>query len=120
MMEKKKMSNHIEEYFAKIEGSKEAFHSRELFKADINDVDLKTDLGIKEIVLINKLLYNDELLSKKGLISPFKSFIYKYLRLKISLDRKSRAEFVNVNKTDKTEEATGLLSNLSNITNVRK
>lgn len=115
-----KMPNHIEEYFAKHEGSKEAFHSRELFKADQENVDIKTDLSIQEIVLINKLLYNNLLLVQKGLKPVYNNFIYQYLRLKISLDRKSRGEFVSVNRGDKVEETTALLSNLSNISNTKK
>ena len=118
--EKKPMPNHIQEYFAKIEGSKEAFHSRELFKASREDVDIKTDLSIQEIVLINKLLFNNELLKKRKLLPVYSDFLYNYMRLKISLDRKSRGEFVSINRGDKTEEATALLSNLANITGVKK
>ena len=116
----KKMPNHIQEYFVKIEGSKEAFHSRELFKASEADVDIKTDLSIDEIVLINKLLFNNELLKAKGIKPIYNNFLYRYMRLKISLDRKSRIEFVNINKGDKTEEAVNLLSGLSNITTPKK
>jgi hypothetical protein len=117
---KKVMPNHIQEYFAKIEGSKEAFHSRELFRASEEDVDIKTDLSIEEIILINKLLFNNELLKSKGIKPVYHNFLYKYMRLKISLDRKSRAEFVNINRGDKTEEAVNLLSGLSNITTPKK
>ena len=42
------------------------------------------------------------------------------MRLKISLKRQSRGEFVTINKGDKTDEALGLMSNLSNISNVKK
>lgn len=121
MTEKRKqMPNHIQEYFAKIEGSKEAFHSRELFKASREDVDIKTDLSIQEIVLINKLLFNNELLKKSKLNPIYQDFLYNYMRLKISLDRKSRGEFVSINKVDHTDEATNLLSNLSNINSSKK
>jgi hypothetical protein len=117
---KKPLPDNIDEYFTKIEGSKEAFHSRELFKAERVDVDIKTDLSIEEIVLINKLIFNNELLAKKGLKPVYTNFLYNYMRLKISLDRKSRQEFVAVNKSDKTDDMLKGMSDLSNITGVRK
>ena len=116
---KKPLPDNIDEYFVKIEGSKEAFHSRELFKAE-KDVDLKTDLGAQEINYINTLMFNDVLLMSKGLKPVFKGFITKYMRLRFSLERKSRGEFVNINKSDKSEEAINLASNLSNITGAKK
>lgn len=116
----KKLSNHIEEYFTKTEGTAEARHSRELFQADKSNVDIKTDLTIQEIILINKLMWNDDLLRRYKLKPVFSFFVDEYLRLKISLDRKSRSEFVSINRADRTEEATKLLSNLSNIGNVKK
>lgn len=116
----KKLPDNIDEYFTKIEGTKEAFHSRQLFEAKREDVDLKTDLSIQEIVLINKLLFNNELLNRKGLVPIYTDFLNHYMRLKFSLDRKSRVEFVSINKTDKTDEMLTGMSNLSNITGVRK
>lgn len=118
--ENKALPNHIDEYFTKIEGSKEQFHSRELFKATKEDVDLKTDLKWQEITIINCLIWNNELLARKGLKPIYTNFINQYLRLKISLDRKSRAEFVSVNRNDKTEEALNLMGSLSNISNTKK
>lgn len=64
---KPKMSSHIEEYFTKIEGTKEAFHSRELFKASREDVDIKTHLTDEEISLISKILWFNDLLKEKKL-----------------------------------------------------
>lgn len=119
-IQSEKMPNHIQEYFAKIEGSKEAFHSRELFKAEKGDVDIKTDLSIQEIVLLNTLMFNNRILAECGLEPVYEDFIYFYMRLKISLDRKSRGEFVSINKTDRTEEATSLLSNVKNIMEPKK
>lgn len=117
---KREMPNHVQEYFAKTEGSSQAFHSRELFEARKDNVDVKTDLSIQEIVLINKLMFNNILLKRKKLKPIYEDFIYNYMRLKISLDRKSRGEFVSVNRGDKMEEASQLMSNLSNITNAKK
>lgn len=115
------LPNHIHDYFVNVEGTKEQFQARELFKASREDVDIKTDLKWKEIILINKLMFNNQMLKEAGLTEVYKDFLYNYMRLKISLDRKSRAEFVSISKGgDKTEEATQLLSNLSNITGSRK
>jgi len=116
----KKMSDNIEEYFAKVEGTKQAFHSRELFQAEENSIDLKTDLSNEEISLINVLSYNDEILKSKGLKPVFSPFIYKYMRLKVSKDRLSRMEFVNVNKVNSNEDILNVASNLKNITEPRK
>lgn len=115
-----KMPNHIQEYFAKVEGTKEMFNSRELFRAEKENVDIKTDLTFKEISYINTLMFNNWVLKSAGLYPIYEIFLEKYMRLKISLDRKSRGEFVSINRGDKTEEAVGLLSSLSNITNSKK
>ena len=45
--------NHIEEYFKEQEQNIKMFSSRELFTAKPDDIDLKTDLSIDEIKLIN-------------------------------------------------------------------
>lgn len=118
----RKLPDNIDEYFVKVEGSKEAINSRELFQADERNVDIKTDLKWEEITLINKIIFHNELLKSKGLPGLYEHFLYHYMRLKISLDRKSRGEFVSINKTDKTDEALNLASNMSNITggNVRR
>ncbi len=47
----KSMSNHIEEYFAETSQSKEVLTSKELFRANPEDVDIKTDLSYQEIIL---------------------------------------------------------------------
>lgn len=116
----KPLPDNIDEYFNKIEGTKEAFHSRQLFEAKREDVDIKTDLTWEEITLINTLLFNNRLLIAKGLNPFYTEYLYNYMRLKISLDRKSRGEFVMVNKTDKTDDMLKGMSDLSNITGVRK
>lgn len=115
-----KMPDNIEEYFAKIEGTKEAFHSRELFKADEDSVDLKTHLKDEEIALINILMFNDILLKEAGLKSVYAEYLYKYMRLKISKDRLSRQEFVSINKTHTPEDMLSTMSNIKNITDVKR
>ena len=117
---KNKMPDHIEEYFAQVEGTSEAFHSRELFKADKDNVDIKTDLTKEEISIITSLIFNDNFLISKKLKPLFQKYYYPYMRLKISLDRKSRAEFVNINKSPSQEDVLNTASNLKNLTDVRK
>ena len=118
---KQKMPDHIEEYFAKEEGSNQAFNSRELFKADKENIDLKTHLTDQEITLINTLFFNDKILKDNGLKQIYSAFIYKYLRLKVSKDRLSRTEFVNTNRTgEQAEETLNKLSNVKNITDTKK
>lgn len=116
-----KMPNHIEEYFTQKEAGKEGLTARELFKAEKEDVDIKTELSQKEILIFNRLTYNDLILKSKKLNCPFEKLIYTYFRLKISLDRKSRGEFVAINQNkDKTEELINKMGAISNITGVKK
>lgn len=115
-----KLPDRIDDYFTKLEGSKEAFHSRELFRADNTDVDLKTDLSPEEISHINTLMFNDRFLVSKGLPALYNKYIIQHMRLKFSLERKSRGEFVSINKDNKTEEALNLASGIANISNVKK
>jgi len=115
-----KMSDNIEEYFAKIEGTKEQFHSRELFKAGEEDIDLKTDLTNEEIGIITTLFFNDSFLKKKGLKPLFINYYYKFMRLKVSKDRKSRGEFVSINRSQSPDDLLNTANNLKNLTDVRK
>ena len=117
----KRMSDHIEEYFAETSQSKEVLTSKELFRASKEDVDIKTDLSIQEIVLINKLKFNNMLLKQAGLTPVYDEFLQDYLRLKISLDRKSRGEFVDMNRgQSKTDDVLDAMSKVSNITGAKK
>ena len=116
----KQMSNHIEEYFAQTEGSKESIISRELFKADDESIDLKTHLQDEEIVLINVLMFNNQILIERGLKPVFQKWIHKFMRLKVSKDRLSRGEFVNVNKQHTAEDTLSSLSNAKNIISSKK
>jgi len=114
-----KIPDHIEEYFAEVEGSKQAMHSRELFNADNENIDLKTDLSNDEINLIAGLKFNDLFLKSKGLKPLFMNYYINYMRLKVSKDRKSREEFVNINKQDSKEDVISMASNLSNISGAK-
>lgn len=113
-----KSNNHIEEYFLKSDNNSQAIASKELFKND--NVETKTELSDEEILIINKLKFNDSILERAGLKPVFNLFTQNYMILKISKERKSRQEFVNINKADKTDEIMSGMGNLSNILNVRK
>jgi hypothetical protein len=115
-----KIPDHIEEYFAEVEGSKQAMHSRELFNADNENIDLKTDLSNDEINLIAGLKFNDLFLKSRGLKPLFMNYYINYMRLKVSKDRQSRKEFVNINKQDSKEDVISMASNLSNISGAKK
>lgn len=114
----KKTNNHIEEYFLKSEGNSKDFASKELFKDE--NIEVRTDINNNEIILINKLIFNDDFLLNKGLNPVFKKFYKNLMKLKISKDRKSRQEFVSINKEDKTDDVLNGMGNISNILNTRK
>lgn len=115
------MKNPIEEFFIKQEGNRDLMVSREVFRADRENVDIRTDVAKQEIGLINALQHNDELLLNKGLKPVYKNYLNNYMRLKLSLDRKSRTEFVNINKAqDTSQDVLQGMANLSNITGVKK
>lgn len=114
-----KLSNHIEEYLIKQEGNRDLIVGKEIFKADDN-VDIKTDLNMQEISYINTLFYNNDLLVSKKLKPVYKDFLTNYMRLKISLDRKSRKEYVDVNRSADVSKMAQDLSNIKNITDVKK
>ena len=120
MENKTSLKNPIEEYFTKIETSKESVNSKAIFEAENDNLDLKTELSIQEIVILNKLEMNNLYLKSKGIKPVFAEFIKNYERLKISLDRKSRGEFVNLNKSNNTDDILNGMSNLSNISGAKK
>lgn len=110
--------------YTKTQGSnKEAIVNKEIFKAD-DDVDVRTDVEWREITIVNSILAMNELFKRNGLSSFAKiqdDYIQQYLRLKISKERKSRAEFVAVNRQQNNiDDATALLGNLSSINNTKK
>lgn len=112
--------DNIDEYILKAEGSRNDISSRELFQGS-KDIDLKTDLTETEITQINTLMFNNSILEESGIEPVFEPVITNFMRLKFSLKRKSREEFVSVNKSsDDVSSASALASNLANITGVKK
>jgi hypothetical protein len=117
---KAEMPNAIREYFAKTEGSKEALHSGILFSATEGDIDLKTELTDQEIVLIDKIKMNELFLELCGIDNFLHKYLNNYMRLKVSRERKSRGEFVDVNRGENSEKVLSLASDLKNITSNKK
>jgi len=115
-----KMSNHIEEYFTQVEKDSKNIASKQLFSGDEKNIDFKSDLTNEDIRNINSLYLNDLYLEKIGLKPIFKDYYHKFMRLVISKDRKSRQEFVNLNKNENADDVINKMSNLSNLTNGRK
>lgn len=115
-----KMPNHIEEYLKQQEDNPRVKSSRELFTAKKDDIDLKTDLGIEEIQNINVLMVNDAFLESRGLKPVFKIFYDEFLRLKVSLNRQSRGEFVKINSDQKADDLLASASNLTNIVGAKR
>jgi len=92
----------------------------ELFEATEQDIDLKTELSYPEIILVNCIFFNNQFLTARDIPSPYNSFITRYLRLKTSLGRKSRAEFVDINKKDKFKENMEQFNSFSQIKKVKE
>lgn len=113
-----KANNHIEEYFLKNDNNTTAIASKELFKGD--NIELRTDLKDEEIILINTMMFNNELLKEVGCEEVFKSFITNFMRLKVSKDRKSRGEFVSINKQNDSADVVSSMANIGNVMNSRK
>jgi hypothetical protein len=115
------MSDHIEEYFVRQGENKEVLTSKELFRADADNVDVKTELDDVEIKIINRMKFNNAYLKSKGLNTIYTDVINNYLRLKISRERKSRVEFVDMNRgQQKTEDILDTMSKVGNITSAKK
>jgi hypothetical protein len=100
---RKQLPSHIDEYFTDSQ-LQENTHYKELFSADEKaDLDLKTEINDDEIRAIATLHFNDVFLQDIGVKPIFVEFYNKFMRLKISRDRKSRSEYVEINKKSREE-----------------
>lgn len=111
------LPNHVEEYISQNLGEQNFI---ELFEATDENVDLRTDVTHEELILINKLLVNNQFLKSKGLGTPYSDFINHYLRLKVSKDRLSRAEFVDINRKERFEQNMSRFNNLKQLMDVKQ
>lgn len=110
------MNNHIEEYFSKTEQG----HGNELFRIDDKNSDIKSELSEEEIRYINTLMMNDQFLERAGIGRVFNNYYRNFLRLKVSLKRQGRSEYVAINKRDNSDETLNKLSAFTNIAGARK
>lgn len=97
-------SPHIDEYFADVHEDAQEKAGRELFTADSENIDVRTELNGTEIYYINAMYMYDDVLRSYGLKDVFRDFYESYFRLKISKDRKSRGEYVSVSRSDRSED----------------
>jgi hypothetical protein len=113
----KKLHNHIEEFLSNKTKSADFI---ELFEAKNDNVDLRTDLTLQEIPLIVAIHFNHEFLKKRGIPSPFGVFINQFERSRVSLDRKSRAEFVDINKKERFENNLEKFNSIAQLQKVKQ
>ena len=112
-----KLFNPLQEY---VKGHSWESTFQELFEAKEDNVDLRTDLMSEEIILINKIKMNNLFLLDKMKLDIYGEFLNSFMRLKFSLERKSRSEFVDVNRRERFDQDMQKLGNFSNIAKVKQ
>lgn len=117
MVEKIKLPNHIEEFLSSKTKTSDFI---ELFEAKNDNVDLRTDLTLQEIPFVVAIHFNHEFLKKRNIPSPFGTFINQFERSRTSLDRKSRAEFVDVNKRERFENNLDKFNSIAQLQKVKQ
>jgi hypothetical protein len=118
-LEHKTGKNHIQEYLIDTANGN-VTASKELFSDE--KIKVKSEASGEEITLLAKLHYNDLTLKDAGLDTLYDGFIQELLTLRVSKERKSRGEFVNINTQDNTDKDVEKFSQFTNILggNVRK
>lgn len=111
--------NPLDSIFKTIKG-KMSHISQELFLSSPTDLLLKTDVVYPEDVLISSLRFNDDFLNNRLGFRVYDSYLKDLLMIRFSLDRKSRSEFVTVNKKDFVDDNLAKLGSIKNLTEVRK
>lgn len=111
------LPNHIEEYLKESVGEN-AF--RDLFEATDENVDLRSELDEKELDCVNKIYINNLFLKEKIGSDIYKQFLIKYMRLKVSFNRGSRGEFVDINRKDHFETNMNRFNTFSNLSKVKE
>ena len=113
------MNNPIDKILKTIKGES-AEKNKILFESGDKDVDLRTDLKYPEDVYVSTLYLNDEFLKNRGLKNIYSFYLNQLQRKRMSLDRGSRQEFVNVNKKDFIDDNLAKIGSVQNLTEVRK
>lgn len=109
------MPNKIKEWLAHSEDKSQTI-SKELFSNE--NVKVKTELEDKAILGLSKIFFNHEFLVNSGLYktneeTPFSKYAKEFMTLKISRQRKSRQEFTDSVKEDKSEEVSNAMGKFS-------
>lgn len=108
----------IDSIFENIEtGSKN--NGIELFRDDSKDIDLKTDLTHTEHVIVSCIATDNEFIKRDLGFDLYGEFLNQFRRHKVSLDRKSRSEFVQVNMKNTIDRDLDRISNLKNLSDSR-
>ena len=94
----------VAEYFDDVNDVRKHTHYDELFNANKDNVDLQTQLSETELRAIATLQTNDKYLNTLGIKNVYDIYINQFMRLKISLDRQSRKEYVEVNKAEQQQQ----------------
>lgn len=106
----------IQEYFSESEKGV----GNELFRIDDGNSDIKSELSEQELRNVNVLMMNDDYLERLGIGKVYWNYYKRHLRLKVSLDRKGRSEFVQIHRKDNSDETIQKFGNMSNMLAVRK
>lgn len=112
------LKNPIDEYIEHNVDKESTF--KDLFESTDENVDMRTDLAHEEIILVNKIEIIDRFLKEKIGSPIYHTFLRRYMRLKFSLDRKSRAEFVDVNRKERFEQNLQRFGNFQNLSEIKK
>lgn len=111
-----KLINPVEEYF----NEQEVGMGNELFRISDDNSDIKSEVSEEELRLINVLKMNDNFLESKNLKPVFKHYYKNFLRLKVSLKRQGRGEYVDINRADNSDRTISRFGDLSNMLGNRK
>lgn len=115
-----KLPEHIEEYVKNNVGEN-AF--RDLFEATKDNIILRSDFNELEVDCINKIHINNVFLNncfKGSNFDIYTEFLLNYMKAKVSFNRGSRIEFVDVNKKDRFENNLSKFNNFANLSKVKE
>jgi len=106
----------IQEYFS----DNEKGSGTELFRVTDDNSDIKSEVSEQELRYINVLMINDDFLKARGILPLYQNFYRRFLRLKVSLERKGRREFVEIHRHDNTDETISKMGNFANALGAKK
>lgn len=92
--------------------------SKDLFNE--GDITLKSDLNDKEVILVTQLFIENKLIKDILDFDLYGEFIHEFKRHKVSRNRGSRLEFVDVNRRDNFDNNLNKFANLKSLTEVKQ